>query len=56
MRAITCLRRAADMTVGPISFEASPARGHVIDWPALWCSAADQGDPFDMWLVPLPAP
>jgi hypothetical protein len=44
----------ANCFVGPITFETSPARGHVIDWPALWCTAAYQGDPFDLWLVPLP--
>jgi hypothetical protein len=39
--------------VGPFSFESSPSRAYVADWPQLYCSAAYTGDQFSFWLVPL---
>ena len=39
--------------VGPFSFESSPSRAYVVDWPQLYCSASYTGDQFSFWLVPL---
>jgi hypothetical protein len=39
--------------VGPVSFESSPTRAYVVDWPQEYCSASYTGDPFSFWLVPL---
>lgn len=39
--------------VGPFSFETSPSRAYVVDWPQLYCSASYTGDQFSFWLVPL---
>jgi hypothetical protein len=39
--------------VGPFSFESSPTRAYVLDWPQLYCSVSYTGDPFNFWLVPL---
>jgi len=44
----------ANCFVGPIDFESAPARAHIIDAPAGWCSAANPSDIFDFWMVPLP--
>jgi hypothetical protein len=39
--------------VGPVSFESSPTRAYVVDWPQEYCTASYTGDPFNFWLVPL---
>jgi len=38
---------------GPISFESSPRRMYVVDFPALYCDVHWDGGTFDLWLVPL---
>ncbi|HEX8791047.1 MAG TPA: hypothetical protein VF765_08835 [Polyangiaceae bacterium] len=38
---------------GAISFESSPRRMYVVDFPALYCDVNWDGGTFDVWLVPL---
>jgi hypothetical protein len=38
---------------GPISFESSPRRMYVVDFPAVSCDVNWDGGTFDLWLVPL---
>jgi hypothetical protein len=38
---------------GPITFESSPRRMFVVDFPALYCDVHSTFPTFDLWLVPL---
>jgi hypothetical protein len=43
----------AGCAVGPISFERSPTRAYVVDYPG-WCDVNEGSTTLDFWLVPLP--
>jgi hypothetical protein len=38
---------------GPVTFESSPRRMYVVDFPALYCDGNSTIPTFDLWLVPL---
>jgi hypothetical protein len=42
----------ASCAVGPISFESSPTRAYVVDYPG-WCSGSEGSTTLEFWMVPL---